>query len=419
MHPAKKLPIQPWMAAAETRAVVAALTARGAEVRFVGGCVRDSIIGRRVTDIDIATHDPPETVLALLRASDIRAIPTGIDHGTITAVTGKAHFEVTTLRRDVETYGRHAKVEYTDDWAADAARRDLTINALFLSPDGIVYDPFGGLDDLEARRVRFVGVAEDRIREDVLRLLRFFRFFAYYGAPPPDAEAMAACRKLKHLLPTLSAERVWSELRKLLLAPEPAAVLDMMEEEGILEHVLAEPRDTGRLAAMTALETDLSEPDPLRRLIALVPAGPHEMTGLAERLKLSNKDKTRLVRAAAERAGFKPLNQVAARARWYYRHAPAGNLLYRDLLLLHRAEEGARPADLAGDRKALAEATSWTSPKFPLGGQDVKALGVPAGPRVGDLLAAVERWWIDGDFKATRRQCLTKLKVVAEEGERS
>jgi len=186
MARASELPPQPWMKAPATLRVIAALKAKGAEVRFVGGCVRDALLGRAVKDIDIATHDAPEIVMALLADAGIEAIPTGISHGTVTAVLGKDHFEITTLRRDVETDGRRARVAFTEDWAADAARRDLTINAIFAAPDGALYDPFGGLEDLKAGRIRFVGDARTRIQEDVLRLLRFFRFYVHYGRPPMD-----------------------------------------------------------------------------------------------------------------------------------------------------------------------------------------------------------------------------------------
>ena len=186
MTPDGRIATQDWMAAPATRAVIAALTADGATVRFVGGCVRDALLGRAVKDVDLATEDLPETVVEKLTRAELKAIPTGIAHGTITAVADKQPFEVTTLRRDVETDGRHAKVAFTDDWTADAARRDFTINALFYDPDGTLYDPFDGRADLESGRVRFVGEATQRIEEDVLRLLRFFRFTAWYGRPPPD-----------------------------------------------------------------------------------------------------------------------------------------------------------------------------------------------------------------------------------------
>ena len=228
MTPAGRLEPQPWMSAPETRAVVAALSADGAELRFVGGCVRDALADRPVTDFDLATPEPPERVVALLQRAGIKAVPTGIEHGTITAVSGGMPFEVTTLREDVETYGRHAKVAFTDDWVADAARRDFTINALSCSPEGLLYDPFDGLKDLEAGRVRFVGDARARIHEDALRLLRFFRFHAHYGRGAPDLDGLAAASDLAPHLAALSGERVRNELLRLLAAPDPVPVVDIM-----------------------------------------------------------------------------------------------------------------------------------------------------------------------------------------------
>ena len=239
-----------WMIADATRAVMKALAADGGEARFVGGCVRDSILDRPVGDIDIATHEPPQRVIELLTAAGIKALPTGIAHGTVTAVVDTEHFEITTLRLDLKTDGRRAEVAFTSDWSEDAARRDLTINALSMTEDGDIHDPFGGLDDLAARRVRFVGDAETRITEDVLRLLRFFRFFGSYGRPPADADALAAAAKLAHLLPTLSGERVWSELRRLLCGPDPAALFQLMADHGVLDPLLPGTPWIARLAAL-------------------------------------------------------------------------------------------------------------------------------------------------------------------------
>ncbi|MEM9682546.1 MAG: CCA tRNA nucleotidyltransferase, partial [Pseudomonadota bacterium] len=245
---------QPWMVAPETVAVLDALEHAGAEARFVGGCVRDSLIGRQVGDIDIATDAVPERVTEALQAADIRAIPTGIDHGTITAVANGVPFEITTLRRDVETFGRHATVAYTDDWIEDAARRDFTINALSLGRDGTLFDPFGGEADLRAGRIRFVGDARARIQEDVLRLLRFFRFHAYYGRNGLDADGLAACREFATRLSGLSAERIWTELRRLLLAPEPTFVLREMGASDILAEILPEARLFDGLERLIVLE---------------------------------------------------------------------------------------------------------------------------------------------------------------------
>ena len=273
---AKGIEPQPWMTAPETRAVIAALTAEGAEVRFVGGCVRDALAGHPVKDIDLATPDRPEKVLALLEAAGLKAVPTGLDHGTVTAISGHRPFEITTLRRDVQTDGRRAVVAFTDDWEADAARRDLTFNALSCSPDGRLFDFFGGYDDLLAGRVRFVGDPRARIREDYLRLLRFFRFQAHYGRLPPDPEILAVARELVPELAGLSGERIRAELLRLLEAPDPLPVLEIMIADRILESILPEIAGTAVLAGLLTL--DLPEAaDPVLRLGALLAPGAEEI----------------------------------------------------------------------------------------------------------------------------------------------
>src|SRR6202022_3336178 len=260
---------QPWMTEPATLAVLGALAAGGAQARFVGGSVRDALLGRPIGDIDIATPAVPERVIELLEKRGIKVVPTGLAAGTGAAMAGTPprHFEMTTLRRDVETYGRRARVAFDADWAADAARRDFTINAIFLAPDGTIYDPVSGFADLQARRVRFVGDPATRIAEDVLRLLRYYRFEARFGAGDGDPEARAACRAAAHLLPTLSGERVSQELVKLLETQDPIAALRMMQEDGVLAVVLPEARHIERLRQMIAIEP---EPDQLRRLAALV-----------------------------------------------------------------------------------------------------------------------------------------------------
>lgn len=411
------LPPQPWMTAPATRRVIAALAAKGAEVRFVGGCVRDAILGRAVKDIDIATHDPPEVVTALLEAAGIRVIPTGIAHGTVTAVLGDDRFEITTLREDVETDGRRAKVAFTDDWAADAARRDFTINALFAAPDGTLYDPSGGLEDLRRGRIRFVGDARTRIKEDVLRLLRFFRFYAYYGKPPPDPEALAAARELAPLLPTLSGERVAAETFKLLAAPEPASVVALMLEAGVLARILPEVVGVEVLKALVTLEGLGAGADPLRRLAALLDP-PAVADALALRLRLSNAARERLIGLMATEAGLDAEMTAKARRRLLYR---IGAERFRDLALLAWAREvrAAGPSPrraVEAWREQLADAAAWTPPVFPVKGRDALALGVPAGPRLGRLMAALEAWWIEEDFKPARAACLAKLEELARDG---
>src|SRR5271169_2216870 len=282
---------QKWMTEPATRAVLDAFAAGGVEARFVGGAVRDALLGLPIGDIDIATPAPPERVTELLQKAGIRVVPTGLAHGTVTAVMPPRHFEITTLRRDVETYGRRARVAFDADWAADAARRDFTVNAIFLASDGAVYDPVGGLADLHAGHVRFVGDPATRIAEDVLRLLRYYRFEARFGAGSGDEPARAVCRAAVHLLPTLSAERVAQELIRLLETPDPGRALQMMADDRALAVVLPEARRLDRLRRMIAIEP---EPDPLRRLAALSDVDADGAATLAERLHFPNAWRERL-----------------------------------------------------------------------------------------------------------------------------
>ncbi len=417
MTPAGAIAPQPWMTAPETAAVVAALAA-GGPARFVGGCVRDAVLGRAVKDIDIATEATPDRVIALLAAAGLKAIPTGIEHGTVTAVVGAAHFEVTTLRRDVETFGRRARVAFTDDWAADAARRDFTINALYCDPDGTLYDPTGGLADLRAGRVRFVGDARARLDEDVLRLLRFFRFHAHYGRGAPDRRALAACREAAPRLRTLSAERVRSELFRLVVADDPRAVLALMARQGVLDRVLPALSRLDRLGRLAALEDALAlGRDPLRRLAAGMDVAPRQARDIARRLRLSNAERDRLAALAARRDRPTPDLDPPARRRLLYR---LGRALYRDRALIAWADEGRRGGRReAAWRALLAAAETAERPALPIAGRDVRALGVAQGPEVGRLLASVERWWMGRDFRPDRASCLARLAALATQGERS
>jgi poly(A) polymerase len=405
MQPVDHIALQPWMVDPATLRVLAALGAARTPVRFVGGCVRDALLGRVINDIDIATPDPPQRVLERLAAAGIKSVPTGLAHGTITAVVRPRHFEITTLRRDVETFGRHARVAFTDDWAEDAARRDFTMNALFLDPDGTVLDPVGGLADLRAGRVRFVGDATTRIREDVLRLLRFYRFHAHYGRGPADAAAREACRALAPLLPGLSGERVAAELLKLLKASDPQPVLSLMHEDGVLIIVLPEATRRDRLQGLLTLEPEI---DALRRLAALLVSSDGAALVVADRLRLSNADRDRLVLLAGsvaeiDLAGGETVQRRALRK--------FGLEAYRDLVLLRAAEtgEGARALTL------IDAAPGIVPPDFPLRGRDVTKLGVAAGKRVGALLAEAERWWEEGDYRADRTSCLAYLAGLLRE----
>ena len=413
---------QPWMTQGETQKVMAALQAGGHEVRFIGGCVRDALVKRPVQDIDIALSAPPERVTHLLTAAGVRVVPTGIAHGTVTAVIGHVHFEITSLRVDVETFGRHARVEFTDDWSQDAARRDFTINAMSCTPDGTVYDYFGGLDDLAAGRVRFVGDAVQRITEDALRLLRFFRFYAVYGEPPADAHALAACRERAGDVTRLSVERVRGELFRLLMAPEPSDVLQLMRDNGVLAHVLPEAGGLKRLQRLCWLENHALarpsvKPDPTRRLAALFDADGGIAERLAERLKFSIRERKRLVVAAA-RPWPLPLADDPQALKKALHHEGAHAV--RDVALIQWADELIDQAKLPRARteawlRALDAIDGWRDVTFPLKGRDAIAMGVPHGRTIGRLLREVEDWWEEGGYVAGRADCLAKLKAVREE----
>jgi poly(A) polymerase len=387
-----------------TLAVLEALAEGGAAARFIGGSVRDALLGLRIGDIDIATPARPERVIELLEKRGIKVVPTGLAHGTVTAIAGTPprNFEITTLRRDVETYGRRARVAFDADWAADAARRDFTINAIFLDPDGTIHDPVGALADLRARRVRFVGDPATRIAEDVLRILRYYRFEARFGAGLGDPPARFACRAMAHLLRNLSVERVAQELVKLLETSDPVAALRIMAEDGVLSAILPEARRLDRLQQMIAIEP---EPDALRRLAALIDGA----VALAERLHFSNAWRDRLHGLAPPWA-IDPPADMAAQRRALYR---LGAERYRDIALL-MAAEGAMSRNRLTELLALAR--DWTPPAFPLAGRDVTALGIAPGPEVGRLLGAVHDWWEAGDFMADRAACLAHLKELAAAG---
>ena len=399
----RRIAPQSWMIEPATSAVLGALAAGGVEARFVGGSVRDALLGERIGDIDIATPASPERVIALLEKARIKVVPTGLDHGTVTAIVPPRHFEITTLRRDVETYGRRARVAFDADWAADAARRDFTINAMFLDPDGTIHDPVGGLPDLRARRIRFVGDPATRIAEDVLRLLRYYRFEARFGTGDGDAHARAACRSAAHLLPTLSGERVQQELIKLLETPDPIAALKMMWDDGVLAVTLPEARHIDRLRRLMSIE---GVPDPLLRLAALVEVDGEGAVTLAARLRFSNVWRDRL-RGLSPPRPLDPIGDVRAQRRALYR---LGAERYRDIALLLAAEGKVSQIRLV---ELLDLARGWKPPVFPLAGRDVTALGIPPGEEVGRLLAAVHDWWEDGDFTANRARCVAHLKELA------
>ncbi len=403
----------PWMTRSSTRGVIAALEAAGGPgcARFVGGCVRNAILKRPIDDIDIATTLTPSEVIRALVAAGLKAHPTGVEHGTVTAVAEGRPFEITTLRRDVETDGRRAVVAFTTDWAEDAQRRDFRLNALYADPNGRLYDPTaGGLADARAGRIVFVGDAETRIREDALRILRFFRFYAWYGRGEPDATALAACAALRELVRALSAERVSAELLKLLAAEDPRAALRLMAQAGVLALVLPEARGLERLEQLVAIETEqLFSEDALLRLAALLPDDPATAARLAERLRLSNAQRDRLAAA---------LNPQPRLVSWMS-PKETRQLVYRLGLqaFCDRATLGwaaGRPAAATQWRALLPTAQSFPVPRLPMTGEEVMAAGVPEGPLVGEVLREVEAWWIDNDFPNDKLALIERLKAVAQ-----
>ncbi|WP_174301323.1 CCA tRNA nucleotidyltransferase [Caulobacter sp. S45] len=412
LSPPDHLPAADWLHAPATGAVVAALEAEGGAgvARYVGGSVRDTLLrlpaaldpaAETSLDIDIATSLPPPRVLAALERAGLKAVPTGIAHGTVTAISRGRPYEITTLRRDVETDGRYAVVAFTDDWAQDAARRDFRLNALYAEPDGRLHDPTGGgIADALAGRIVFVGDAATRIAEDYLRILRFFRFQAWYGRGEPDVAGLAACAALAEGIGGLSAERVAKELLKLLAALDPLPALTAMAVTGVLARLPLQA-DLDRLAALLRVERALDvQADPALRLAALSSG---DVSELAVRLRLSNSLRDRLAAADGALEGPAGMTQQLGRRRLY----ELGRVAFRDRLLLRLDADEAEAA-----RPLLALAEAWTAPAFPLSGEEIKAAGVAQGPGIGRVRREVEAWWIASDFPQDRAALHAALRAA-------
>ena len=390
-----KLPDAGWQRRPGMDALRRALGADEGLTRYVGGCVRDTLLGLEASDIDLATRLEPAEVIRRLQEARIKAVPTGLAHGTVTAVSAGHPVEVTTLRRDVSTDGRRATVAFSDDWREDAARRDFTINALSADPaTGELFDYFGGLADLKARRVRFIGDPLQRIAEDHLRILRFFRFHARFGAgAAPDPDALAACSTRANDLMALSRERIADELLKLLSLPDPAATLATMIERAILRPVLPEIVSSRGLARLVGREREAGvAADPIRRLAALLPPDQALAERVAARLRLSKKQ-TQLLASACD-------PQLAAPHRLAYRIGPeeaVSRLLLRE-----------------GDPAGLRELQSWHRPRLPVGGGDLVQAGIKAGPEVARLLRRIEAQWVDEGFPPAPRVREIMAEVLAK-----
>jgi poly(A) polymerase len=424
---ATRLKAAEWLTAPETQAVFAALNRDGHEARAVGGAVRNTLMGLPVVDVDIATTATPDEVAAMVESAGLKAVATGLGHGTVTVIVNHHPFEVTTLRLDVETFGRHATVRFTQDWAEDARRRDFTMNALYAGADGAVYDPLGGLDDIMARRVRFIGEARERIREDYLRILRFFRFNADYGVGPLDEEGVLACVRERKGLRELSAERVRAEMFRLLVAPDALRALEAMYDAGLLLEVLGAPPRLALFGRMASLEGALGlSPNPVRRLCAMAVMIPEDAERLAARLKLSRAE-GRLLSAMSKSGcanwrgtgvGGRSGGGVGELAR-DASEQPARLALYR----LEREVFEARVLDAwvrmgvnvedESWRRLFKLPERWTPPEFPLKGADLMDVGVKRGPELGEMLRRLEARWAGDDFCVGRDDLLQEAKAAA------
>lgn len=401
-----RLDPQPWMTSPAARRVMAAFDAvRPGCARFVGGCVRNALLGEPVADVDIATQLVPELVQKAMIAAKIAVHPTGIEHGTLTVVADHQPFEVTSLRQDVETDGRHATVVFTDDWSLDAHRRDFRMNALYATPAGEVFDPTGGgLIDIASRAIVFVGAPETRIREDYLRILRFFRFQAWYGRTFPNPEGLAACAKLRAGLDDISVERIWMETFKLLAAPQPLDALEAMINAGVLAQILPDAKGLKLITKLVRLEKQESfKPDPMVRFLSLFWKDADAVHAVANRLKMSNDERHRLNWAVKDETPlWGGVTQQEVRAAVYR----AGQQVVLDRIMLEWAsDEGS-----SDWREVHDLAKSWQRPTLPVNGADLLALGLAEGPTIGAALRKAEEAWIESDFTLGRDELLAEVR---------
>jgi poly(A) polymerase len=395
----QRLGDEAWLSDPPVRRALGLLNGDGEEARVVGGAARNALMGLPLSDIDIATTAVPDEVIRRAAAAGLKAVPTGIDHGTITLVIDGVPFEVTTLREDVETFGRKAIVAFGRDWRVDAERRDFTMNALSISPDGMVYDYVGGLDDLRDRRVRFIGDPARRIAEDYLRILRFFRFQASYAGGAPDAAGLHACIVARDRLRTLSRERVRAELVKLLVAPYAVPTLTVMAETGFVELLLGGVPQLASFAAMVEVEAAAAlAPDAVRRLGALGLFIVEDADRLRDRLRLFNAEHERLVAMVERWWRVSPAHGEAEARALLYRLAPV-RFVDRVLLAWSRSRAGA--ADPSWQALATLS-VRWTPPRFPMRAADLMSRGLAKGPALGAALRAAEEAWIAAGFPSDR-----------------
>jgi tRNA nucleotidyltransferase/poly(A) polymerase len=399
-----KLPNAEWLKARRLQLLFDLLCDGDGEARINGGAVRNSLLGEPVSDVDVSTNLLPDEVIARFSAAGLKTVPTGIEHGTVTAVIEGVPFEITTLRADIETNGRHAVVRFGSDWVDDARRRDFTINALYVDRNGVVYDPLDGMEDIKLRRVRFIGEAEDRIKEDHLRILRFFRFFAWYGRGAPHREGLKACVRMRQSLQALSVERVWKELKKLLSAPEPSRAVLWMRQTGILSIVLPESEKWGidALPRIVRAQSELGwDADPLLRLMTMIPPDQGVAELLSARLKFSKAEQKRLFDWASSTAPSAQISDTGL-SKLLYRGSKEG-IVDAIRLELARLREAGRDDDkallaAAAVNRLLDFSLSWQRPKFPVKGRDLIARGAIPGEEIGRRLEVLENRWIESGF---------------------
>ena len=399
----------PWLSSPSLKAIFDAFAKAECEVRVVGGAVRNALLNEPITDIDLATPALPDRVMEIGRAAGFGVYPTGLDHGTVTLVSSEQKFEITTLRRDVETDGRHAVVAFTTDWAEDAYRRDFTINAMSVDAHGNIFDYASGRDDIAARRVRFIGAAADRIREDYLRILRFFRFTAQISHSAPDNDGVSASIALKDGIASLSGERIGAEVMKFIVAPRAGEISVIMDVSGISQCIFGHATQPLNLIRMQAIEHALGEkPDAITRLAALTSQAPSH--DVARRLRLSNAEASALATATAHQRTFNASTiEHTARTALYRLKAEA----YRRAVRVSWANTDTPARDPHWTWLATLD-QSWTPPHLPFSGADVLALGITPGPTVGQILKAFEQWWIEADFPSDANAQKERLTVLSK-----
>jgi len=398
----------PWLFQQDVQALLAHLNQQGGAARIVGGAVRNTLLGEPVEDIDIATTWPPQKVISLAQKAGFHTVPTGLDFGTVTIIINHRPFEVTSLRADLASNGRHAVVAFGQDWQVDANRRDFTINALYCDAKGKIYDEVGGLEDIKARRIRFIGEADARIEEDYLRILRFFRFFACYGEGRPDTQALRAIVRQREGLHKLSAERIWGEIKKLLRALSPHRSLLWMRQSGVLSLIVPESEKWGIDLIPKLIEAEKAHaflPDPLLRLMSIIPPEEKRARELAARLKLSGLEKKRLV-AWTKAANIHPDIAAHDLKRILYVEGLEG---ISDKVKLALAANLDKEKECDSYREILKKIDNWQRPSFPLNGRDLIEYGIKTGSNLGKILAKLEADWVESDFHLTKNQLLSRL----------